>query len=175
MKNKYTIEPPFVQHRLVMLESAAWRSLNDAAKKLLDRLEVELMRQWTGGEGNKNGALVCTYQDFFSYGIRRSSIPGAIQLATGSGLLEVTQQGRFIGNRKWPSQYRLTYLPTKDAAPTDEWRKASGNGQVVNAANTIFLRTRKRVLTGSENAPCTGCENGTPVEPRYRVRKRDSF
>ncbi len=80
-----SIEGPFIAHRLEMLESDAWAALPLAARRVLDRLEVE---QANHG-GKENGNLICTYGDFERFGIRRPSISAAIRLLEGVGLLEV--------------------------------------------------------------------------------------
>jgi hypothetical protein len=72
--------------------------------------------------GRTNGGLVCTYADFVNHGIWRSSVADAIRQANKLGFLEITQRGRRIAGVNRPSHYRLTYLPTDNAAPTDEWR-----------------------------------------------------
>jgi hypothetical protein len=114
-----TIVGPFIPHRVDMLESAAWAGLSLAARKVLDRLEIEHMRHG----GADNGQLPCTYDDFERFGIRRKSVADALAELVGLGFVEVTHQGRG-GNAAYrhSSRYRLTYLHTKKAAATDEWK-----------------------------------------------------
>lgn len=115
-----TIVGQFVAHRVAMLESAAWARLTFAARRVLDRLEIEHAHHG----GKENGNLVCTYRDFELFGVRRPSIAAAIRLLVEVGLVEVTHTGRG-GNAEFrdPSRYRLTYLNTVKQAPTDEWEK----------------------------------------------------
>lgn len=114
-----TIAGQFIPHRVDMLESDAWASLSLAARRVLDRLEIEHAHNG----GKENGNLVCTYKDFERFGIRRPSIAAAVRQVVAVGLVEVTHRGRG-GNAEYrdPSRYRLTYLATGKAAPTDDWR-----------------------------------------------------
>lgn len=118
-RNPEFISGQFIAHRVEMLESAAWASLSLAARRVLDRLEIEHAHHG----GKDNGRLPCTYDDFERFGIRRKSIADAIRQLVACGLVEVTERGSG-GNREFrrPAKYRLTYLSTKTAAPTDEWR-----------------------------------------------------
>lgn len=51
---------PFVGHLVGMLESPAYRVLTLSARRVLDRLEIELLRHG----GNENGRLAVTYRQF---------------------------------------------------------------------------------------------------------------
>src|SRR5215831_7729193 len=120
-------EGPYVVHRGKMLESDAYRSLGKTELKILARLEIELMRH----RGTNNGRIICTYDDFAEYGIRRPSIPRALCRLRKVGLLVVTQRGRRSALRN-PHHYRLPYLISYDEAgniiaPTDEWKKYRSN------------------------------------------------
>lgn len=123
---KPSIGGQFIAHRVEMLESEAWRSLSFAARKVLDRLEIEHAHHG----GKENGRLPCTYQDLARFGVRRSSVSGALRQLVATGFIEVTHQGRG-GNADYrdPSRYRLTFLHTKAGSrvidPTDDWRKWS--------------------------------------------------
>jgi hypothetical protein len=139
MSNKpHKIEPPYVQHRRAMMESAAWRSLGLSARRILDGLEIEHMKK----SGKHNGRLICPYKDFVNYGIRRKSIAPAIRQLCRCGLLEITQPGRWAHGGKNFATYRLTYLPTTTAAPTDEWREAKP--PVRHGLNSKRAKTRNR-------------------------------
>ncbi|MBN9074320.1 MAG: hypothetical protein J0H34_22510 [Rhizobiales bacterium] len=135
-----TINGQFIAHRVEMLESDAWGALSFAARRILDRLEIE----HAGHGAKENGSLPCTYADFERFGVRRKSIAPAIRQLVQCGFVEVTHKGRG-GNAEFrhPSRYRLTYLHTRTAGPTDDWR-----------------RYRKQ-KTGGDSAPETGGENAT--------------
>jgi hypothetical protein len=150
------IKGAWVPHRLKMLQSPAWAALSLPARRILDRLEIELMRH----AGKGNGALICTYQDFAAYGIRRKSVAPAIQQSGDLGFLEVTKVGWISPDHAAPSHYRLTYLPTDHAEPTDEWLKVKPN----NKRPLNRKSRRKNQNTGGENAPSTGGENAPPSD-----------
>lgn len=118
-----TIHGQFIAHRVDLLESFAWASLSLAARRCLDRLEIEHAHHGA----KENGNLPCTYGDFERFGVRRKSIAPAIRELVAAGLIEITHKGRG-GNAEFrqPSRYRLTYLHTRTGAPTDEWRRCLG-------------------------------------------------
>src|SRR5262249_48832457 len=151
---KFSYEAPYVVHRGKMLESDAYRSLGKTELKILARLEIELMRH----RGTNNGRIICTYDDFAEYGIRRRSISRGLRNLRRVGLLEVTQRGRRDALRN-PHHYRLPYLVTYDdagniIAPTDEWKKYRSNTTKKTKQNG-----RSAQKSGNENVPGTGNEN----------------
>lgn len=105
---------------LSLLESEALASLSLAARRCLDRLLIEHMLH----AGKENGRLKVTYEDFARFGVRRASIAEALREIEERGLIEVVERGRG-GNREYrkATVFRITFLPTTDAEPTDEWRK----------------------------------------------------
>jgi hypothetical protein len=109
----------FAPHTIDMLRSPAWRALSLSARRVLDRVEIELADHG----GVDNGKLPVTYDDFGRYGIHRHAIGPAIREAVALGFLEVTEAGR-AGNAEWrePNRFRLTYRNTK-IGPTDEWKR----------------------------------------------------
>jgi len=113
------IQGQFIAHRLDMLESESWASLSLVARRILDRLEIEHAHHG----GRENGKLPCTFDDFEAFGIRRKSIAPGIAELVEAGFLEITERGKGgrVGTFRRPSLYRLTYLPTPKAAPTDNW------------------------------------------------------
>lgn len=122
--NSKKIVGQFVPHRADLIGSYAWRAASRAARGILDRLELEHMAHG----GQENGKLICTYDDFAEFGIRRPSISIALSELCDLGLIEIVERGRG-GNAAYrrPSKYRLTYLPANSAKPTDEWRQVSGD------------------------------------------------
>ena len=61
----------FIAHPRAMVESPAMRALSLAARKALDRIEIEHMNHG----GAQNGQLPVTYRDFEAWGIRRTASP----------------------------------------------------------------------------------------------------
>src|ERR1700730_16310495 len=110
----------FLGRTLEMLKSPAFRELSLTALRVLARIEIEHMQH----RGVDNGRLPVTYHDFEEYGIRQRLVGRAIRELVELGFIEVTRKGRG-GNREFcrPSLYRLTYVQTTDAGPTDEWRQ----------------------------------------------------
>jgi len=163
----------FVMHRRVMYESDAYRSLGKVEMKILARLEIELMSH----RGTINGRMICTYDDFVEYGIRRNSIlPGLRKLAR-VGLLHITQRG-WISSTRNPHHYQLTYLPHHDVngnkiGPTDEWKKYRAplkkRRQKQKPGNESDTRTGNESDTGASNEndtmrpKITGNENDTAI------------
>lgn len=152
-----TIVGQFIPHRVDMLESAAWAGLSLAARKVLDRLEIEHMRHG----GADNGQLPCTYDDFERFGIRRKSVADALAELVGLGFIEVTHQGRG-GNAVYrhSSRYRLTYLHTKKAAATDEWKNRTPGAYPPLPPGAKAPPTAH--VTGGESAP-TASGADTPL------------
>jgi hypothetical protein len=109
----------FAPRTIEMLRSPAWRVLSLSARRVLDRLEIELADHG----GTDNGKLPVTYQDFVQYGIERHAIAPALREVVVLGFIEITERGR-AGNAEFrrPSLYRLTYRHTR-SAPTDEWKR----------------------------------------------------
>ena len=89
-RRKTSIDGQFIAHRVEMLNSAAHAALSHAARRILDRLEIE----HASNGGVENGNLACTFDDFARAGIRRRSIAAAIRELERLGFLEITQRGR---------------------------------------------------------------------------------
>src|SRR5262245_22026447 len=89
-KRRNSICVQFSMHRIEMIESPAWQALSLSARRLLDRLEIELAHHG----GNDNGKLPATYQDFISYGIGTDQIAPAIREVEALGFVRVTERGR---------------------------------------------------------------------------------
>src|SRR5712671_2000780 len=102
-KNK--ISRQFAWRTIEMMESPAFRVLSHSARRILDRLEIEIAHHG----GNDNGRLPCTFDHFAEYGIDRHSIAPALREICALGFVEITEQGR-AGNAEWrrPNLFRLT-------------------------------------------------------------------
>ncbi|MFZ5719301.1 MAG: hypothetical protein ACOY5Y_07535 [Pseudomonadota bacterium] len=110
----------WVPRSLEMLESPAWRVLPLAARKVLERIEIEFLRR----NRTNNGAIVCTYDDLVVYGVRRASIRRALAQLEALGLLKIVVRGhRAATDLNFPSLYRLTYVQgVNDIEATHDWR-----------------------------------------------------
>jgi hypothetical protein len=119
-RRRNSIVGSFVPLLTEMLESPAWRVLSLSARRVLDRVAIEL-RHHGGYQGD---GLCVTFADFEAYGIERHAIAPAIREAVALGFLCITRQGR-AGNAEFRRSqwYKLTYLVTRDGEPTHQWRR----------------------------------------------------
>ncbi len=134
-RRRTQIDGQFAPRLIEMLESPAYRALSLSARRVIDRIEIELGHHG----GTDNGRLPVTYDDFQRYGIDRQSIAPAIREAVALGFIEITQKGR-AGNSEWrlPNLFRLTHRPA-DGLPgfgTNEWRKIDTVEQALLIAKT---------------------------------------
>jgi hypothetical protein len=118
-RTKSRISGAWSWRTIEMMESPAFRVLSHSARRVLDRLEIELAHH----AGNNNGRLPCTFDHFAEYGIDRHSIAPAMREVEALKFIEVTERGR-AGNAEYrrPNLFRLTYKPVGRALATDEWR-----------------------------------------------------
>jgi hypothetical protein len=180
-KNSRRIEGQFVPILVETLDSPAWRVLSLAARRILDRLEIE----WARHGGNLNGKLIVTFAQFVAYGVHRNAIGPAIRELVTLGFIEVTEQG-CAGNADFrrPNKYRITYYPTADTGPTHEWRLITEDDARMiaqgarragsNSANSGIPKKQKpsignRTEVGTESVPNLGTESvPTSVRKAYR-------
>jgi hypothetical protein len=130
--NRFTrLDEQFAPRPIRMLESPAFRVLSLSARRMLDRIEIEL----AGHGGTGNGKLPVTYDDFKEYGIHRHSIAPAIREIVALGFSEVTEHGR-AGNAEYrrPNLFRLTYRNTENGPPTNEWERIETEEQALEIA-----------------------------------------
>jgi hypothetical protein len=114
-----------------MLESPAWRVLSLSARRVLDRVSIELRQHG----GHAENGLCVTYDDFQEFGIDRHAIALAIREVVALGFLRIIRQGR-AGNREFraPTLYRPTFEMAVDCEPTHEWRRIRTLEQARNIA-----------------------------------------
>lgn len=123
-KRKNSIDGQFAPRLIEMLRSSAFKVLSLSARRLLDRLEIELANHG----GTNNGRLIVTYNDFEAYGIDRQAIGPAMREAITLGFVEVTERGRPSESDfgRHPNKFRLTYrdgsVQDSWSKPTNEWR-----------------------------------------------------
>lgn len=121
-RRRSKISGQFSYHLIEMLESPAYRVLSLSARRVLDRIEIELAHHG----GADNGRLPVTFDNFQSYGIDRQAIAPAIREVVALGFVEITERGR-AGNAEWrkPNLFRLTYRQARGfhGDGSHEWRK----------------------------------------------------
>jgi hypothetical protein len=151
-RRRTSIEGQFAARIITMLESPPYRELSLSARRVLDRLEIELAHHG----GMDNGRLAVTFDDFQSYGIDRHSIAPAIRELVALGFIEITEQGR-AGNADWrtPNRFRITYKPTKREDPTHEWKRIltpqQASAKAKEARTPIIARSRPAKTPVGEN------------------------
>jgi hypothetical protein len=120
IKRRNKLSEQFAAHPIEMVKSPAWRALTLSARRILDRIAIELAAHG----GNDNARLPVTYEQLIEYGLDRHAIAPAIREAVALGFIEVTEQGRG-GNREMrrPNLFRITYLNSRGPEPTHEWRR----------------------------------------------------
>ena len=137
-ERKTSIGGQFAPRRIDMISSPAFRVLSLSARRVLDRLEIEMASHG----GTDNGRLPCTFDDFQKYGIDRHAIAPAIREAEALGFIEVTQRGS-AGNAEYrsPNLFRLTFRHSKHCKGdgTHEWMKI----ETIEQANEIARAARK--------------------------------
>lgn len=152
----------FAPHLIDMLRSPAWRSLSLSARRILDRIEIEMADHG----GTDNGKLPVTYDDFGRYGIHRHAVGPAIREAVALGLLEVTEPGR-AGNSEWrkPNLFRLTYRNTDHGGPTNEWARIETDEQAQSLARAVRSAPLQKTKSQWWKTPTVSVEN------RHRKRQ----
>jgi hypothetical protein len=90
-ENRGSIPGSFAWRPIEMLESPANRVLSLSAKRILERLEIELYRH--GGKPEENGRLPRTFDHFVKFGIHRHAIAPAIREVVALGFVEITRKG----------------------------------------------------------------------------------
>lgn len=111
----------WIPHRLELRVSPSWSMAPVPLRRILERLENEHMRHG----GQNNGALFVSFSQIVECGVSRRNIAPCLALGESLGLIEVIRPDSITGDIRAPNAYRLTYLPTKSVAPTDEWKAVS--------------------------------------------------
>ena len=156
------IEEQFAPRAIRMLCSPAWCALSLSARRVLDRVEIELANHG----GTDNGKLPVTYDDFSRYGIHRHAIGPAIREDVALGFLEVTEPGR-AGNAEWrkPNLFRLTYRNTANDGPTNEWQRIETDEQADARARAARSASPQKTKAQWRKTPTFSVRN------RHRKRK----
>jgi hypothetical protein len=138
-----TIGGQFAPRRIDMLRSPAYCVLSLSARRILDRLEIELADHG----GVDNGRLPVTYDDFVRYGLHRDAIYPALQEVVALGFVEITEQG-VAGTSEYrkPSRFRITYRAADGVRGdgTHEWMKITEEQAPLIAATARSLSPPKK-------------------------------
>lgn len=147
------ISGQFAPRTIEMLESPAMRVLSLSARRVLDRIEIELARH--GGKDNEH--LPVTFDDFSRFGIDRHAIAPAIRECEALGFIEITVKGR-AGNAEFrsPNKFRLTYRHTTYLDPTNEWQKVDTMEQAQRVAESARRRKKKQISSVGKHLVTVG-------------------
>ena len=156
-KRKNKISEQFVYYTREMISSPAYRALSLQGRKVLRRLELEHMAHG----GQDNGKLPCRYHDFVKYGCRKNGLSAAPIEVGVLGFAPTMSFGtRAYGNVPGKaSTFRLTYLPTADGPPTNEWKRWSSVEEA-------------RAAVASEQRKHNDWLNAAQGSPRHRQRRK---
>jgi len=171
-RKRNQIDGQFNARLIEMMESPAYRVLSLSARRVLDRICIELAHHG----GNDNGKLPVTYEQFVEYGVERQAIAPAIRELVALGFIEVTVKGRHsAGDVRWPNMFRLTCVNCKSTPnPSHEWRRIKTTEEaraIAQAARTAKderavrkskAACRKNKTHGGKTHPVTGGE----IHPR---------
>src|SRR5207253_1998859 len=132
-----TIGGQFAPRRIDMLRSPAYCALSLSARRILDRLEIELADHG----GADNGRLPVTYDDFQRYGLHRQAIFPAIRETVALGFVEITEEG-IAGTAEFRklNKFRLTYRASDGMLGdgSHEWKR------IETDADATALATKAR-------------------------------
>jgi hypothetical protein len=161
-----------------MLEHPSFAMLTRAAYQVLLRLCIECCRH----NGNYNGRLKVTYNDFVKYGVHRHRIALAVRELEALGYIKCKHGRPVRAEFKIPSLYTLTFRPTEtpavqamtaderacfDAAnstrrygnqepstapATNEWK---GRARTIKEARAIIDQVRGRTTRSGNRIPVT--------------------
>jgi hypothetical protein len=153
-----------------MLRSPAFRVLSLAARRVIDRVQVELGYH----AGHDSARLPVSFADFEEHGIHRHRIAAGIREAVALGFLKVTRAGR-AGNADFRriAHYQLTFAETvvDGEVATHDWRKFKTMAEAEAAAKLarapVVSKNRKPV---AESAPEVGAESA-PKTQKFSVQK----
>jgi hypothetical protein len=152
-RTKSRISGAWSWRTIEMMESPAFRVLSHSARRILDRLEIELAHHG----GNDNGRLPCTFDHFAEYGIDRHSIAPALREVEALKFIEVTERGR-AGNAEYrrPNLFRLTYRPVGRALATDEWRsiKTEAEAKMLSKIARANFQTKHSPVGSRAKSQC---------------------
>jgi hypothetical protein len=137
--SKMHFDEAYVRRKFSMLESPAYLVLTLSARRVMDRLEIELGRH--KGKPEENGNLACTFEDFVEYGLTRHAIAPAIRELVALGFIRITRKGS-AGNESYrvPTLYLITYqFSGSNIILEDGWKRI----QTIEEAEATAERARE--------------------------------
>jgi hypothetical protein len=145
-RRRNQISGQFSARLIEMLESPPWRVLCLSARRVIDRIEIELAHHG----GNDNGRLPVTKLDFVHYGISARLVAPAIREAEALGFIRVTERGRG-GNaeHRQPNLFFLTFAHARNSRaepPTHDWRKIKTVKEAIEIARIARKNKNERAV-----------------------------
>ena len=173
MTRRTKISGPFVPHSQLLIESMAWRGMSSIERRVLERVEAEHLRH----AGKENGNLVVTFDDFNKSGIRRQSVAGAIRGLERRGLVRGVRSGRDLENgKRLPTRYRLTFLPSVEGPPTNEWERFTAQVKIQKPRCKSAPTTGAKVHLGKNFKPSVPANSlGAKAHPKAGCENAPSF
>jgi hypothetical protein len=181
MRKRNQIAGQFVAHPRQMIESVAWRVLSLAARKALERIEIEHMDHG----GAENGRLPVTYADFETWDVHPNFVAPALRELEALGFIEIVKRGsRGAAGTRQASEYRLTFRPAWNAPKNDtgshEYMKIKTREDAEAVASAARKRADPQTVTRakesilspsqSEGTSPSLSEGKTPVSRPHKVR-----
>jgi hypothetical protein len=156
----------FAWVHLDVLESAAWRGLGLAARRVLDQLLIENARHWY----RENGRLRVSMRQLAGPGKGQKHVIAAIGELVTAGLVAIAK-GKPHGQFAAANLYRLRFVGTVDGPP--DWHPAAGEKTKSRPQKDSTARPQKDSTArpqkdstrgnGDDSAP-----SGEPAKRRYK-------
>lgn len=143
LNRDHVVEAPYAALPIRMLSSPAFLELSLAARKVLDRLEIELASE---GDANANGSLIVTFANFCSHGLDRHSIGPALRELAALGFIRIKQGRAGSPAVRRPNRFRLTYRFGDGQSASNEWKQIEDEDQARALARSA--RCQKEEKTG---------------------------
>jgi hypothetical protein len=175
--SKGHFEEPFVRIKYSMKESPAWKVLTLSARRVLDRIEIELGRR--KGKPEANGEIVVPYAHFVEYGIGRNEIGPAIRELVALGFIRITRAG-VAGNadQRQSTMFLVTYQPNGSAQYIEDgWKRIKTDEEaeaIAKAARERKGNMRAREY-GRKGGTARWAKNKTPVMDSIPTPVMDSI
>jgi hypothetical protein len=164
-RRRTKIEGQFAPRLIEMIESPVFQVLSLSARRILDRIEIELASHG----GNENGNLPRTFDDFQRFGMDRHAIAPAQRELEAVGLIEIIWGVAGNAEFRRPNRFRLTYRHTDRDPPTHDWKRiktvAEAEELVQSARLSVTGKPRKPKPSGGPRLVTVG-ETHTEKENR---------
>jgi hypothetical protein len=121
-----------------MVNSAAFQELiqHKGALRVVLRVVIEYLEH----DGQDNGRLIVTYDNFEEFGISAPMIPESIDIAEALRFLIVHRGRKSKKDKRHPNRYGLTFYPIYEEFETNDWKRI----QTRMEAEAIVERVKER-------------------------------